>query len=53
MTGDGGSWIRRQCMTMAKNCHTPVDFWLRLPLRELGAWIRDNNEIIRESESKK
>jgi len=39
-------------MVMAENCHTPVSFWLQMPLRELLQWIRDNNEIIKERTQK-
>ncbi len=40
-------------MIMSENCHTPVTFWLQLPLRELLQWIKDNNEIIKERSAKK
>ena len=45
---DVGSWIRRQCLIMAKNTHTGVDFWLQLPLVEFADWIEENNLIVRE-----
>jgi len=38
---------------MAENCHTPVSFWLHMPLMELFLWIKDNNEIIKERSEKK
>jgi hypothetical protein len=40
-------------MVMAENCHTPVSFWLQLPLNELLLWINDNNEIIKDRMPKK
>jgi hypothetical protein len=33
-------------MIMGENTHTPVTFWLQLPLTQLSHWIKDNNEII-------
>lgn len=38
---------------MAENSHTPVSFWLQLPLGQLLQWIKDNNEIIKERTRKK
>ncbi len=38
---------------MAENSHTPVSFWLHIPLRELLQWIKDNNEIIKERSKQK
>ena len=35
-------------MVMSENVHTPVTFWLRLPLRQLLQWIGDENKIIEE-----
>lgn len=35
-------------MILSENCHTPVSFWLKLPLSQLPLWIQDNNAIIRE-----
>jgi hypothetical protein len=34
-------------MQLAENCHTPVSFWLQLPLSQLLLWIKDNNEMIK------
>jgi hypothetical protein len=36
-------------MILSQNNHTPVDFWLRLPLGQLLQWIKDNNELIQSS----
>ena len=33
---------------MSENVHTPVDFWLRMPLSQLLQWIKDENQIIEE-----
>jgi hypothetical protein len=33
---------------MSENIHTPVTFWLQLPLRQLLLWIKDENQIIEE-----
>jgi electron transfer flavoprotein beta subunit len=49
--GDGGKWLRRQCLIMAKTNNTPVPFWLSLPLSELIAWIRESNHIVAEAEA--
>ncbi len=49
MIGDGGTWLRRQCLLLAKVNNTPVPFWLSLPLCELSAWIRDSNWIVEKS----
>ncbi len=53
MTGDGGKWVRKQCLILARNNATPVGFWLALRLRELGSWIETNNEIIRDGRNKR
>lgn len=41
-----GQWLRVQCLILARNNHTPADYWLSLPLRELGLWIEANNAIV-------
>ncbi|MCL2487346.1 MAG: hypothetical protein FWE80_01545 [Oscillospiraceae bacterium] len=46
MAGDGGHWIRRNCLILARNNNTPVDFWLSLPLTELRGWIDDNDALM-------
>lgn len=51
--GDGGKWIRRQCLVMAQNTYTPVQFWVEMPLTELAEWIESNNDLIKERERKK
>lgn len=40
--------MRRQCLLMARNNRTPVDYWLSLSLRSLCDWIRDSNMLIQE-----
>ena len=37
---------------MSMNCSTPIDYWLRMPLRELSKWIHTNNEIRRRAQEK-
>lgn len=51
--GDGGSWLRRQCMVMAKDCNTPVDYWLQLPLRSFIDWIHDHNDLVKEDNERR
>ena len=51
--GDGGSWLRRQCIVMAKDCNTPVDYWLQLPLASFISWIRDHNDMVREENQRR
>lgn len=33
---------------MSKECNTPVDFWLRLPLRDFVHWIEEHNALVKE-----
>nr|MBQ4453234.1 hypothetical protein [Clostridia bacterium] len=35
-------------MKMAKNFYTPVEYWVKIPLKEFTAWIRSGNDIIEE-----
>ena len=49
MTGDGGRWLRKQCLIMARNNNTPITYFLSCTFRELSAWVQTNNEIVRES----
>lgn len=49
MTGDGGRWLRRQCMVLSQNSYTPISFWLSVSLRELGKWIEASNQIVKET----
>ncbi|WP_297199836.1 hypothetical protein [uncultured Flavonifractor sp.] len=35
---------------LAQTNHTPVSFWLSLPLGELVRWIHASNELVRERE---
>lgn len=39
-------------MVLSQNNHTPVSYWLSLPLRELGGWIKANNELISEAKKR-
>lgn len=48
ITGKDGLWLHKQCLILAKNNHTPVPFWLSMPLRELRFWIKANNAVITE-----
>ena len=48
VTGDGGLWLQKQCMILARNNNTPVPYWLSLPLWRLGQWIKTNNVIVAE-----
>lgn len=45
VTGDGGEWLQKQCLIMARNNNTPTPFWLSLPLAKLPSWIKTNNAI--------
>ena len=47
--GDGGRWLRKQCLILARNNCTPVSDWLSMPLSELRLWIGANNEIEAEN----
>ena len=46
---DGGAWVRRTCMVLAKNTYTPLPFWLDVPFVQIHDWIGTNNELIAES----
>lgn len=48
MTGDGGIWLRKQCLIMSQNGNGDAISWLNRPLCELGAWIEANNIIVEE-----
>lgn len=50
MTGDGGAWLRKQCLIMAQNNHTPVSYWLSVPLLSLAKWIKASNGLVREQQ---
>lgn len=47
--GDGGKWIRQQCLILAQTNNTPVPFWLSLALPELCEWIRASNSVQDEA----
>ncbi|MCD8361732.1 MAG: hypothetical protein LUC98_02015 [Lachnospiraceae bacterium] len=51
--GGSGDWLRRQCLVLARNNATPIEYWLSLTLSELRAWIEANNALIKDTESKK
>ena len=53
MTGDGGRWLRRQCLILARANATPVDYWLAEPLPALMQWIKVHNELAAEAGQKK
>jgi hypothetical protein len=50
--GDGGLWIRQQCLVLSQVNHTPVDFWLTQPLEELRRWITAHNSLIPKEKGK-
>ena len=37
--------FRETVLIMARNNHTPVPYWLDMPLIEFNWWIKANNEI--------
>ena len=53
IVGDGGVWLRRQCLAMARTNNTPVDFWLSLRLGELSQWVKASNALIAEEMEKR
>lgn len=42
--------MRRTCLTMAQNWHTPVGYWLDMHLVEFRQWLTANNELLSKSE---
>ncbi|WP_373220885.1 hypothetical protein [Mediterraneibacter gnavus] len=38
---------------MARASHTPVPYWLGLPIRELFRWINTVNEVEAEDEAER
>lgn len=50
--GDGGAWLRRQCLLLAQTNYTPAGYWLDLPLCELSKWIVASNSIVEERRRK-
>jgi hypothetical protein len=42
---DDGSWMREQFLIMAENTHTPIPFWMALPLKEFRRWIDAHNKV--------
>jgi hypothetical protein len=45
---DAGEWLMLNAIRMAKNFHTPVGYWVSLPLAEFTRWIRAGNTVIEE-----
>lgn len=45
-------WLRKQCMMLARNCCTPVDYWLSMTLAELQVWIDANNGLFDKDNAK-
>ena len=45
----GGQELRRQCLILSQNNHTPVSFWMELPFLELREWRRANNAVVEEA----
>jgi len=45
---DGGAWLRRQSLILAKNYSTSVSYWLSVPLRDLREWIITSNDLVRD-----
>ena len=41
--GDGGKWIRAQCLTLSRANNTPVSYWLSLPVGSLRHLIDAHN----------
>lgn len=46
--GDGGKWIRAQCLTLSRSNNTPVSYWLSLPVGSLRYWIAAHNALEAE-----
>jgi hypothetical protein len=46
--GDGGKWLRRQCLVLAQTNNTPVPYWLSLTIPDFCAWLRASNQIQQE-----
>lgn len=42
----------KQCMMLARNCCTPVDYWLSMTLAELQVWIDANNDLFDKDNAK-
>lgn len=51
VTGDGGMWLRKQCLIMAKNNDTPASYWVSLPLKSLAKWIKASNLLVAEEKA--
>jgi len=43
--GDGGQWLRANCLILARMDNMPVPWLLHLPLRELAEWISAHNDL--------
>lgn len=51
--GDGGKWLRRQCLILAQSGAAPVSYWESIPLWDLGEWIKAHNELVQEQRQKR
>lgn len=38
-------WLRKQYITMSENTHTPITYWLKMPLVEFRLWIDASNNL--------
>ncbi|MBR3965462.1 MAG: hypothetical protein IKJ91_00145 [Clostridia bacterium] len=43
--------MMRACLILSRGTYTPIDFWLELPLSELGAWIKSYIDLTDEIEN--
>jgi len=41
----------KACLTMSSSFHTPVDYWLNLPLSELHSWVAAAHELNKERDA--
>lgn len=51
--GDGGEWLREQCLIMARSNYTSISFWLSLSLIEFIQWIQTNNRLVSRREKER
>ena len=45
------NFLRKQSYRLARLSHTPVNYWMGLPLNRLFNWIRSVNEVEKEDEA--
>lgn len=43
----------KNSLIMSKETHTDMGFWLNMTIPQFSVWIREYNEIIKESENSK